>query len=64
MIAGKVQNLHPLLPVTLRLTGRPDLTLEFVVDTGFVGFLTLPPAAVAASGLLFLFACNAPRAAW
>jgi clan AA aspartic protease len=28
--------------------------VEFVVDTGFVGFLTLPPAAIAALRLPFL----------
>lgn len=55
MIAGKVQSLHALLPVTFRLAGRPEVTIEFVVDTGFVGYLTLPPAAVAALGLRFLF---------
>ena len=43
------------LPVTFRLPGQPDLTLEFVVDTGFTEFLTLPPAAVAAMQLPFLY---------
>ena len=54
MITGNVQNFHALVPVTFRLAGRPDVTIEFVVDTGFVGFLTLPPAAVTALGLPFL----------
>jgi clan AA aspartic protease len=54
MIAGKVQGHHALVPVTFRLAGRPDVTIEFVVDTGFVGFLTLPPTAVTALGLPFL----------
>jgi clan AA aspartic protease len=48
---GRVQSLHALLPVTFRLPGQPDLTIDFVVDTGFTGLLTLPPAAVAAMGL-------------
>lgn len=55
MTVGQVTDHHALLPVTLRLARRPDLTLEFVVDTGFVGFLTLPPAAVSALGLPYLF---------
>ena len=54
MIAGKVQSYHAFVPVTFRLAGRSDVAIEFVVDTGFVGFLTLPPAAVAALGLPFL----------
>jgi clan AA aspartic protease len=55
MKVGQVENSHALLPVTMRLTGRADLTIEFVVDTGFVGFLTLPIAAVAALELPYLF---------
>jgi predicted aspartyl protease len=42
MISGLVQHQHPLLPVTLRLPNRPEITIEFVVDTGYVGYLTLP----------------------
>src|SRR5689334_23173758 len=55
MTAGKVENAHPLLPVTFRPQDGLDVTIEFVVDTGFVGYLTLPPAAVSALGLPFLF---------
>ena len=43
-----------ILPITLRLPGRGDLVIDFVVDTGFTGFLTLPPPAIAALGLSFL----------
>lgn len=43
-----------MIPVTFRLSGRPDLAIEFVVDTGFTGALTLPLAAVTALGLTFL----------
>ena len=53
MTVGKVERLQPTVPVTFRLPGYPDLTIEFVVDTGFVGFLTLPSVAVAAMGLPF-----------
>src|SRR5258708_4929067 len=33
---------------------QPPLSTEFVVDTGFEGFLTLPPAAVATLQLPFI----------
>ena len=52
---GRVENLHALVPVTFRLPGRPDISIEFVVDTGFTGELTLPPAAIAALGLPFAY---------
>lgn len=54
MITGRVENFHAFVPVVFRLPGRRDVTIEFVVDTGFVGFLTLPPAAVTTLGLPFL----------
>jgi clan AA aspartic protease len=54
MMTGNVVNLHVLLSVVFRLPNQPNLTIEFVVDTGFTGFLTLPPAAVAAMELPFL----------
>ncbi len=54
MIQGHVQAHHPLLNVAVRLSGQQDVTLEFAVDTGFIGFLTLPPAPVAAMNLPFL----------
>jgi predicted aspartyl protease len=52
---GNVVNLHALVSVTFRLSSSPDLSLEFVVDTGFVGYLTLPVAAVQTMGLPYLF---------
>src|SRR5579862_287713 len=54
MMVGSVRARHVLLPVTFRLSGLPNVTLEFVVDTGFTGLLTLPPDAVTAMGLPFL----------
>jgi len=36
------------------MANQPDVQIVFVVDTGFAGFLTLPPPAVAALGLPFL----------
>ncbi|HZO91708.1 MAG TPA: clan AA aspartic protease [Chthonomonadaceae bacterium] len=52
-MTGRVLNLHALVPVTFRLPNRSDLAIEFVVNTGYTGFLTLPPAAIAALGLPF-----------
>ena len=37
---GKVLGLHALVPVVFRLPYRPDLSLEFVIDTGFTDQLT------------------------
>lgn len=51
MMSGNVSGRHALVPITLRRDNGPDLTIEFVVDTGFTYDLTLPPAAVAALGL-------------
>src|SRR5579872_5468665 len=54
MMTGSVRARHVLLPVTFRLVGLPDVTLEFNVDTGFTGLLTLPPDAVTAMSLPLL----------
>ena len=54
MMIGNVRARHVLLPIMFRLPVLPDVTLEFVVDTGFTGLLTLPPDAVTAMGLPFL----------
>ena len=54
MTHGKVVNMQAEVDVVFRRRGQPDLRLPFVVDTGFAGALTLPPAAVAALGLPFL----------
>jgi clan AA aspartic protease len=53
VILGNVVGLQVQVGVIFRLPNRPDLEIEFVVDTGFAGALTLPPAAVAALGLPF-----------
>jgi clan AA aspartic protease len=55
MMRGVTIRRQATLPVTFRLPEQPSLTLEFVVDTGFTEFLTLPPAAVAAMQLPFLY---------
>lgn len=54
MIQGSVRGLQASLPVVFRQPNQPDLSIEFVIDTGFAGELTLPPAAVAALRLPFI----------
>jgi clan AA aspartic protease len=53
-MTGSVAGRQPRIEVAFRLAGRPNLQIEFVVDTGFDGYLALPPAAVTALGLPFL----------
>jgi len=55
----RVSGCQACLGVTFRLEDRPDLVLEFVVDTGFAGHLTLPQSAVEASQLPFLLEITA-----
>ena len=54
MIRGTVVGLQARLNVLVRSEGRPDEEIEFVVDTGFEGFLTLPPNVVAELDLPYL----------
>lgn len=51
MIRGQVVGHEAQVGVVLRLPGQPDLAITFVVDTGFEGALSLPPAAIATLGL-------------
>lgn len=51
---GCVEEYHTLLSVPFLLEDGRRVSVEFVVDTGFAGALTLPPAAVSAMGLPFL----------
>jgi clan AA aspartic protease len=55
MMTGSVSGRHALVPMTFRIPNQPDLTIEFVLDTGFAGYLTLPPAAVARLALPFRY---------
>jgi clan AA aspartic protease len=55
MITGRVLNRRALLPVVFRLPRQPDLSIDFVVDTGFTDFLTLPATAIDALNLRFLY---------
>ena len=53
MMRGVTIRRQATLSVTIRLPGQPDFALDFMIDTGFNGFLTLPPAAVRAMSLPF-----------
>lgn len=59
MIHGNVVGLQALIGVTLRFPEHSDVEIKCVVDTGFEGYLTLPPEAVAALGLPYLTQLNA-----
>ena len=55
MMTGVVNaDLEPLLRLTIRDAGGQPHDVEVVIDTGFNGFLTLPPALIAALGLPWL----------
>ncbi len=53
MIVGNVHGRQALVNVTFDVPAGPDIQIEFVVDTGFEGALTLPVAAISALGLPF-----------
>lgn len=55
MMTGSVQALQARVAVVIRVPGQSGLEIEFVLDTGFEGFLSLPAAAVAALGLPFQY---------
>jgi clan AA aspartic protease len=55
MMIGSVNaDLEPLLRLIVRDTGGRPQEVEAVIDTGFNGFLTLPPALITALGLTWL----------
>src|SRR5207302_3254527 len=55
MMTGIVNaDLEPLLRLTVQDAGGQPHDVEAVIDTGFNGFLTLPPALIAALGLTWL----------
>jgi clan AA aspartic protease len=53
-VIGSVSGRQASIELPVRPPNQPTLALEFVVDTGFEGFLTLPPAAVASLQLPFI----------
>ena len=54
MINGRVAGHHALLELVVRSRTKLGSAVEFLIDTGFDGYLTLPPAAVQALDLPFL----------
>jgi len=34
-VTGRVESLHALLPITFRFSDKPDIIIDFVVDTGY-----------------------------
>jgi clan AA aspartic protease len=46
VITGVVRGDRMLLPVTFFVDGQPGITIQFVVDTGFTEYLSLPVEAV------------------
>ena len=55
MISGTVIDRHVIVPVVFQFDARPNLIIEFVVDTGFTGELCLSEEAVALLGLPFQY---------
>jgi clan AA aspartic protease len=51
MMQGRVKDGRASLPITFRLSNQPDFQIEFVIDTGFNDYLTLPPQAINAMNL-------------
>jgi clan AA aspartic protease len=51
MIVGMVRGREPLIRLTLRGWRGRQREIEAVVDTGYTGWLTLPPAVIAALNL-------------
>src|SRR5687768_13692641 len=50
---GRVSGRQARINVSFQLPAMPVLDVEFVIDTGFEGYLTLLPAALRAMGLPF-----------
>ena len=53
MINGTVIDLEAWVKVVFVIPGRPETVLDFVIDTGFAGALTLPEHMVKTLGLVF-----------
>ncbi len=53
MISGKFVDRRAILPVRFYLAADTELAIDFVVDTGFNDYLTLPLQAVSAMNLDF-----------
>lgn len=51
MMTGHVEFGHAFLKVLFLRQGGDVVPVEFVIDTGFTSYLTLPPSDIAALGL-------------
>jgi clan AA aspartic protease len=51
MIVGIIKRREPLIPLTVRGSRGRQQEIKAIVDTGFTGWLTLPPAVIAALNL-------------
>ena len=47
MMSGRVTQRRVIVEVPFRLANGGDLTVPYIMDTGFEGMLTLPPETVA-----------------
>lgn len=55
MISGIIKNGRATVNIIFQLPNKPDFTIEFVIDTGFTEFLSLPPVAVTLLGFPFVY---------
>ncbi|MFP4008374.1 MAG: clan AA aspartic protease [Spirulinaceae cyanobacterium] len=51
MIEGRLIDGKAIIPVVFCLPKQPNLSINFIIDTGFNDYLTLPPQAVGAMNL-------------
>ena len=51
---GQVVAHHALLDILFHLSSQPDMQIECVIDTGFIGYLTLPLAVALVMDLPFI----------
>lgn len=59
MINGTVVGLQARIGIIICLPESSNIEIQCVVDTGFEGFLTLPPPAIAQLGLTYVARINA-----
>jgi clan AA aspartic protease len=55
VISGIVKNGRATVNVIFQLPNQPDFTIEFVIDTAFTEFLSLPPEAVTLLDFPFVY---------
>ncbi|NEO81464.1 clan AA aspartic protease [Moorena sp. SIO4G3] len=56
MMQGFVnQNCEAIIPIVVSHANSPKQMVEAVIDTGFTGFLSLPPSTISSLGLPWIF---------